>query len=138
METDSTPKHTPAPWTQGHGEARHNAQFVYAKSTAICQVLGIWQNHTLEELEQDERKDHIAEGMANARLIAAAPNLLEAQTMGNGINTPDFLDWIAERLVNIHHYRPNIDFILSLRERASAGRAAIALATNPQPENTNQ
>lgn len=66
---------------------------------------------------------------ANARLIAAAPELLEAQTMGASFNTPDFLDWIADRLVNVHGESPNVDYVLSLRDRAKLGRAAIAKAT---------
>lgn len=65
----------------------------------------------------------------NARLIAAAPELLEAQVMGQGINTPDFLDWLADRLVHVYGERPQIGFVLSLRERAASGRAAIAKAT---------
>lgn len=65
----------------------------------------------------------------DARLIAAAPDLLEAQTMGVEVNTPDFLDWIADRLVQVHKESQNVDFVLSLRERAKAGRAAIAKAT---------
>lgn len=63
-----------------------------------------------------------------ASLIAAAPALLAAQTMGAQVNTPDFLDWVAARLVDFHGDHPNADFILSLKERARAGRAAIAQA----------
>lgn len=64
----------------------------------------------------------------NARLMAAAPDLLAAQTMGAEINTPDFLDWIADRLTKVHGESPMVDYVQSLRARATAGRAAIAKA----------
>jgi hypothetical protein len=62
------------------------------------------------------------------RLMKAAPKLLAAQTMGQSRNTPDFLDWLADRLVRQYDESPNVDFVLSLRARAAAGRAAIAAA----------
>ena len=68
---------------------------------------------------------------ANGRLICAAPDLLACQTMGAEVNTPDFLDWIADRLVNVYQERPEVDYVLSLRERAKAGRAAISKALRP-------
>jgi hypothetical protein len=58
----------------------------------------------------------------------AIPELIAAQTMGVQINTPDFLDWIADRLVNVHGESPNVDYVMSLRDRAKAGRDAIAKA----------
>lgn len=68
------------------------------------------------------------ETKVNITLAAAAPDLLKTQTMGQSLNTPDFLDWHADRLVNVYGENPNTDFVLSLRERAAAGRAAIAKA----------
>lgn len=62
------------------------------------------------------------------RLMAAAPDLLRTQTMGAEVNTPDFLDWVADRLVHVYGENPNIDFVLSLRARAKAVRAAIKKA----------
>lgn len=73
----------------------------------------------------------IHEMHANAKLIAAAPDLLKSQTMGAELNTPDFLDWIADRLIHVHGEHPNMDYILSLRTRAVAGRYAITKATQP-------
>jgi hypothetical protein len=64
----------------------------------------------------------------DARLAAAAKDLLAAQTMGAQVNTPDFLDWVADRLVHVYGESPNIDFVHSLRDRATAGRDAIAKA----------
>ena len=70
---------------------------------------------------------------ANARLIAAAPDLLEAQTMGAEVNTPDFLDWVADRMVHVYGESPLMDYVQSLRRRAAAGRTATAKATGTQP-----
>ena len=50
--------------------------------------------------------------------------------MGAQLNTPDFLEWIADRLVHVHGENPNVDYVLTLRDRAKAGRAAIAKATS--------
>lgn len=61
------------------------------------------------------------------RLAAAAPDLLACQTMG-AMSTPDFLDWVVNRIVNVYGENPDVDFLHSLRNRARAGRAAIAKA----------
>lgn len=63
--------------------------------------------------------------LANARLIAAAPCLLAAHEADR--DGPDFLDWVAARLIR-QGDNPNSDFILCLRRRAQAARAAIAKA----------
>ena len=39
---------------------------------------------------------------------------------------PDFLEWIADRLVNVYGESDNVDFVLSLRLRAKQHRAALA------------
>lgn len=67
--------------------------------------------------------------LANKQIIAAAPELLEALTYGQTLNLPDMLDWVADRLVNVHGENCNLDFILSIRERANKARAAINKAT---------
>ena len=71
------PTHTPGPWTQGYKEHGFNACMIYGgpNQSGICQMFDIYQHKSVEECENDPR---IAEGMANARLIAAAPCLLEA------------------------------------------------------------
>lgn len=61
--------------------------------------------------------------------------LLQAQTMGADMNTPNMLIWAAERLVSLGD-DPNADFILSLRDRATAGAVAIILAKEPAPCST--
>ena len=110
----SMPKHTPGPWAI-HPEYSGHVMTVDGYAVAECDL--DWS--CIGRLAR----------LANARLIAASPDLLAAQTMGAQLNTPDFLDWIADRLVHIHGESENVDFVLSLRQRASAGRAAIAKAT---------
>ncbi len=65
-------KHTPGPWQVGT-KHHHNACQVYAADgqDAVCMVYDIWHHRNV-----DECKD--CKGMANARLIASAPELLEA------------------------------------------------------------
>jgi hypothetical protein len=63
-------KHTPGPWQIGN-KNQHNASFVYAENgeDTVCMVYEIWSHRTVEECKD-------CKGMANARLIAAAPELL--------------------------------------------------------------
>ncbi len=68
------------------------------------------------------------EAVRRAKMIAAAPELLACQTMGAQVDTPTFLEWIADRLVHVYGENPNIDFVRSLRTRAEAARLAIAKA----------
>jgi hypothetical protein len=63
---------------------------------------------------------------ANAHLISASPDLLEAHEPERA--GPDFLDWIADRLVEVHGESPDVDFVIALRRRAAKARAAIAKA----------
>lgn len=62
-----------------------------------------------------------------ARLIAAAPTLIKCLTMGATMQTPEFLEWLADRLVTVYGEDPGVDFVLSLRDRAGQMRAARML-----------
>lgn len=115
-------KHTPGPWRFYTEPQPNGCPIVGAKGLMIAMLA-----HSIKYDDQHET------AIANARLIAAAPDLLDAQTMGASLNTPDFLDWIADRLVHVYGEPEGIDFVSSLRERANAGRAAIAKATGTQP-----
>lgn len=109
-------KGTPGPWfVDVNGvQARWNIDDVNGASVALT-------NQVPNDKGWSKRD-------ANTRLIAAAPELLEAFTHGQTLNLPDMLDWVADRLVNVHGENGNLDFILSLRERARMSRAAIAKA----------
>lgn len=65
-------QHTPGPWTVGD-ENGHNANFVFGPDGLVCSVFGIAIHRHIDDLTQRD-----ASGLANARLIAAAPELLEA------------------------------------------------------------
>lgn len=69
--------HTEGPWAIGmRGGANSNLVYTYDgatphQDTPICSVFGLYMHCDI-----NEQKD--CEGMANARLIAAAPEMLEA------------------------------------------------------------
>lgn len=65
---------------------------------------------------------------ANADLVIAAPELLKSLTDGATVDLPELLDWVADRMVHVYGENENIDFVLTLRHRASVCRAAIAKA----------
>lgn len=76
-----------------------------------------------------ENKPNIKE-IANARLIEAAPELLDSHEPER--EGPEFLDWVADRLVHKYGDKEGADFIICLRRRAEKSRAAIAKATGGQ------
>lgn len=113
-------KHTHGPWVVGPVD-----------DTVVTHLGADGVRYEVAQIDGDYNEPDLWPVMeANARLIAAAPDLLHAQTMGSSINTPDFLDFVADRLVNVYGESPNVDFVLSLRSRAQAGRNAIAKAEN--------
>lgn len=130
-------KHTPGPWKQGHtlatSETARWTPEQFAASDAI-EARMVFANFNLSDKGKGRYLVAEAKDADDARLIAAAPELLAAQTMGTELNTPDFLDWIAARLVNVYGESPNVDFVISLRSRAAAGRAAIAKAEGEHNE----
>lgn len=69
-------KATSGPWMVATADG-YNANHVYAPDgkNAVAQVYGITSHSSLEDVSQDPRW---AEGLANARLISAAPEMLEA------------------------------------------------------------
>ena len=69
--------HTPGPWMVGvsskYGTNNANIIFSNGGESSVATVYGLPMNTKLEEVDS-----HYAEGLANARLIAAAPDMLEA------------------------------------------------------------
>lgn len=67
--------------------------------------------------------------MATAELLATSPVMLAAlKGDAEPTPTPEFLDWLADRLVMVYNEPSNIDFVRSLRKRAATMREAIAKA----------
>ena len=62
-----------------------------------------------------------AEGQANARLIAAAPDMLDGIMGGAQISLPDLLDYLAEN----NGESQSAEFVLALRQRAGLMRAVL-------------
>jgi hypothetical protein len=63
-------KHTPGPWRVGNGSLMESGVFSADGKTLVAGTHGSARNY--------RRQEQIAEQDANARLIAAAPDLLEA------------------------------------------------------------
>ena len=113
-------KHTPGPWQIGQqhhtgGGEFYNASCVYQAGTetpAVCSVYGLPINQTRDAVvEMATRRKDTAEGLANARLIAAAPELLAALQAIVALDDGDSPD--------LWHYEKEF----------AAGVAAIAKAT---------
>lgn len=64
-------KFTPGPWLAGR--EGYNEGVVYSMYDGICQVFGVPMNAWADDVGSE-----FSEGMANARLIASAPDLYEA------------------------------------------------------------
>lgn len=117
----SAAQHTPGPWLRDR-ESGFECDVRASNGRRIAAVNV--QNPPKTKQQFDGRK---AENEANARLIAAAPELLDAHEPDR--EGPGFLDWVADRLVIQHGEHEGSDFILCLRRRAALARAAIAKAT---------
>jgi hypothetical protein len=101
-------KHTPGPWATD--EADHDAPYqdIKIKAGKHRTVCTVW-------IDDAPVRDFNAEQAANARLIAAAPDLLEALT----------------KLLDMHErcdagFAPHVELRFAIRDMA---RAAIAKAT---------
>jgi hypothetical protein len=65
-------------------------------------------------------------GSILSHLHEAARDLLMAHEPE--LTGPYFLEWLANRLVDVYREDPNVDFVLCLRRRAKKARAAIEKA----------
>lgn len=127
-------KYTKGPWEHWAGNATMSVTGP-AAAASMCAVRAIKEQgygYCVELASIGQETPGIALGdtqeraEANARLIAAAPDLFDSHEPDR--EGPDFLDWVASRLV-LHGDHPQADFIVCLRRRAEKARAAIAKAT---------
>lgn len=65
-------QHTPGPWVIGRDG--YNPDKIYADQDTVAAVFGLPLHSTIGDVRGDNKW---AQGLANARLIAAAPELLE-------------------------------------------------------------
>lgn len=97
-------KHTPGPWVAQRSPATHDGQYDFAihgvKATVIAEAFG-----------RDSRGNIVA-AEANARLIAAAPDLLEA------------LRWFIEDIDGTHTEMLDFDANVT-RSRAALAKAGV-------------
>lgn len=59
----------------------------------------------------------------------AIEELVTALSEGAQINTPQLMDWVAERLVLVHGENPNVDYVLALKTRAKKIAGILAKHT---------
>ena len=59
--------------------------------------------------------------------------LVEAIDKGAQVNTPEMMEWVADRLVFVYGESPNVDFVQSLRIRAERLRSALSKARSTTP-----
>lgn len=64
--------------------------------------------------------------------------LVEAIENGAQVNTPDLMEWVAERLIHVHGENPHVDYVLSLRTRAEKLRLASSKAQSHQTHKPNE
>lgn len=84
--------HSPHPWRIGTGNGYNPSQIVDANGNGVAQVYGIPLHTRIDELGKSA-----ALGLSNARLIAAAPELLAALEALVMSNTPDTYDSAMSR-----------------------------------------
>jgi hypothetical protein len=110
-------KHTPGPWTVGlrgeYGTQNANIIFSNGGESSVATVYDLPMHTKLEEVDP-----RYAKGMANARLIASAPELLEALRL---VEQHLPFDWAFD---SIQEFVGQNDY----REACAKARAAIAKA----------
>lgn len=62
---------------------------------------------------------------AEQKIIKEAFGL--SPTASNFLDTPDLIDWLADRLVNFYNENPNLDYLHVCRQRAQKIREALIL-----------
>lgn len=85
--------HTPGPWATGKGYGLHGVEIVGDEGRrAVCGVIGV-DRDLYDKAGRKIASEPTPDGWANARLIAAAPDLLEElrETHAALCFTPDYI-----------------------------------------------
>ena len=115
-----TTQRTPGPWKAGQTSSGAFIEITYTTEQGIVEPIA-----TCHEISLPRSSDQRTQAKANARLIAAAPDLLEALEVI--LNTPDLLDVIQDSLTGEIAGTSETQAITYMREIA---RLAIAKAKN--------
>lgn len=113
-----------SPWTVGDRDTWRGIPFIPIRNAAgddVCAIFGRYSLLSDSFIIGDEE-------LERARLIAAAPELLSAQTIGS-VDTAEVMEFAADRLVDKCGDDAGVDFVQSLRRRAQIGRDAMQKAT---------
>jgi hypothetical protein len=99
-------------------------------------IINEGQVRAIEEIAESNNDQatlySLKEGALRARPHTPAPCTEQIRTAtlaaikaldGPQTNLEDFLEWVADRLVYVHHERDCVDYVLSLRERAKTARS---------------
>ena len=105
-------QHTPGPWEVKKGAAMLNS---------VCTVYGTEDGWVDIAAPIPMADDYRAESSANARLIAAAPDLLEALKSA--------VDTLTDPRIGQWSYMEGSEIYSDFKDAADAARAAIAKAT---------
>ena len=124
-------KHTPGPWEVGM-RGGFNANIIFDRSgedlhsdNGICLVYGMYQHQNI-----DEQKD--SKGLANARLIAAAPELLsELKNLRRAYVS--LLETGRDRIIQHGGQCDSVESMEAADLNLKSARAAITKATGDQP-----
>jgi hypothetical protein len=107
MTTTSKATHTAGPWKIGRTSKTHNAPVRYWETSVFNRIIGVTATGSGGTQEEAE---------ANARLIAAAPEMLEAlEDVESKI-----VDYEAGRI----NWRPD-DFLMRVREAITKARGGM-------------
>lgn len=112
---------------QRHNRGKSENEYWTFQQQLVERIRADEERHK-REIAELMRVGGIAENTALRAELAASREeceRLREALKGGPTPGPEFLDWIADRLVHVYGESPNVDFVLSLRERSAAARAAL-------------
>lgn len=74
---------------------------------------------------QDEEYFMVPIAHQAAKAMQSYDTVIAACEMGAQVQLPELLAWIADKLEHVYNENPNVDFVLTIRERAKKLREAM-------------